>query len=855
MKTIFAQQPLTPQVDAILSAELGNNRDEFGALMLYTYTKHKIRLVGANFTNKTEISFTTARVDDLARKSGDCDDLKKSKSFSVAVLIHSDNVCDFEIELDDLDPGEKYYFVCVKEYFITTPGKSHHARWTHQGMDSWKSLGVKPSVSDERTYLLPLAVQVVVLVVLLCLSGLFSGLNLGLMALDQTELKIIEKCGSSKEKKYAKVIGPLRKRGNFLLCTLLLGNVLVNNTLTILLDNLSNGVIAVVCSTTAIVIFGEIVPQAICSRHGLAVGARTIWLTRFFMIITFPVSFPISMLLDKILGEEIGQVYNKEKLQELIRMTADINIIQNEEANIITGALELSNKACVDIMTNIEDVYMLDINTNLDFETMSEIMEHGYTRIPVYDGDKSRIVNLLNIKDLALLDPDDNTPLMTVCKFYDHRPLFVDDDAKLDFMLQEFLHGNSHMAIVQRLCNDGDCDPYYDILGVITLEDVIEEIIQTEIVDETDVLTDNRKKKPRKRLKQDYSVFNPDEESGANISPQLALAALQFLSTAVEPFSEEYISRSVLKRLIRQNIVVSLQPTDTPNDKNYIYKDGVEADYFVLILQGSAEVLVGKEKMLFVGGPFSYFGVNVLKNITESALSPLCHGANDTVYMKLEPYKPDFTLQATTFVQFLRIRRVHYIVARRTTVMVHKQEEREDGKLEEHFQKEWCRATSIVVGNAGTGVVDGPSDRQQHKTDGDQTASHSDFFIAQNRENTASKTDSLDDRTKDANSHCASTGVKKDVKLHCASVDDTMMQDITSHSASADDRTNDVTKHSAGNDPVRKVCGVDGAQIEVVVPDVIVVSPNHSEGENADEQTPLVHGDGNEALVTDKPVS
>ena len=446
MKTLLinAKMPLTPQVNAILSAELVSSRDEFGALILFSYTKQKISLVGANFTNKTQISFTTARVLDSARKSGDCEDLKKTKSFSMYMLKDSNSIGDFEIELDDLDPGEKYYYVCIREYFRTKQDNHNHndkSRWTHQGVDSWKSVGVKPISVEKKSYLLPLAVQVGVLVTLLCLSGLFSGLNLGLMALDQTELQIIEKCGSSKEKKYAKVIGPLRKRGNFLLCTLLLGNVLVNNTLTILLDDLSNGMVAVVCSTTAIVIFGEIVPQAICSRHGLAVGARTIWLTKLFMLITFPVSFPISMLLDKILGEEIGQVYNKEKLQELIRMTADVNIIQNEEANIITGALQLANKVCSDIMTKIEDVYMLDIHTNLDFEMMSEIINHGYTRIPVFDGDKSRIVNLLNIKDLTLIDPDDKTPLMTVCKFYDHRPLFVDDDTKLDSMLQEFLQG------------------------------------------------------------------------------------------------------------------------------------------------------------------------------------------------------------------------------------------------------------------------------------------------------------------------------------------------------------------------------------------------------------------------------
>lgn len=89
--------------------------------------------------------------------------------------------------------------------------------------------------------LLPVWVMAIFIVILLSLSGLFSGLNLGLMALDRTELKIVQNTGSEKEKNYANKIAPIRSHGNFLLCALLLGNVLVNNTMTILLDSLTSG--------------------------------------------------------------------------------------------------------------------------------------------------------------------------------------------------------------------------------------------------------------------------------------------------------------------------------------------------------------------------------------------------------------------------------------------------------------------------------------------------------------------------------------------------------------------------------------------------------------------------------------
>lgn len=224
------------------------------------------------------------------------------------------------------------FYLCAKQQENTAANitATEAVPYVHQGSEAWLQI---------RTYkkLLPLAVSIIIIILCLSFSALFSGLNLGLMSLDRTELKILCNTGNETERKYARVIQPVRDHGNYLLCSILLGNVLVNSTFTILLDDLTSGLVAVICSTLAIVMFGEISPQALCSRHGLAVGANTIYITKAVMLLTFPLSYPISKVLDWILGEEIGNVYNRERLKELVK----VSCIDIELVNSTTVALKL----------------------------------------------------------------------------------------------------------------------------------------------------------------------------------------------------------------------------------------------------------------------------------------------------------------------------------------------------------------------------------------------------------------------------------------------------------------------------------------------------------------------------------
>ncbi|KAL6423179.1 hypothetical protein ACFW04_010093 [Cataglyphis niger] len=656
-------------------AEKEPSYGENGIPQIQAGIKAVIRLFGTGITPDTLISFTDVQ----AERGSVCDKIK-SNEFPVENVEESTAIVHVVLPL-----GSSFYVCAKRPKYEKDVLRKDQVLFKHQGTALYNTICTYEKI-------LPLWLTIIIILICLSLSALFSGLNLGLMAIDRTELKILVNTGTEKEKKYARTIQPVRNHGNYLLCSILFSNVLVNSVFTILLDDLTSGFVAIICSTLAIVIFGEISPQALCSRHGLCVGAKTIYLTKLTMLITFPLSYPISKLLDVILGEEIGNVYNRERLKELVKVTNEYNDLEKDEVNIIAGALELRKKTVADVMTRIEDVYMLNYNAILDFETVSEIMKSGFSRIPVYEDVRTNIVTMLYIKDLAFVDPDDNMPLKTLCQFYQNPCNFIFEDVTLDIMFKQFKEGHKgHMAFVQRVNNEGEGDPFYEVIGLVTLEDVIEELIQAEIIDETDVFTDNRSKRKRQvraKMPTDFTIFAEKKENQRiHISPQLTLAMFQYLSTTVESFKPDVISETILRRLLKQDIIYHIKVKSREKAKSdpaaIIYQQGKAVDYFVLILEGRVEVTVGKENMMFESGPFTYFGSQALTaniGIAESPtnVNPQTVGSIQSINldsMLRHTFVPDYTVRAVTEVFYVKIKRSLYLAAKRATILERRQKD------------------------------------------------------------------------------------------------------------------------------------------------------------------------------------
>lgn len=309
---------------------------------------------------------------------------------------------------------------------------------------------------------------------LISLSALFSGLTLGLLSLDVHDLKRQADLGD----KGAQRIYNIRKKGNLLLTTLLLGNVTVNTTLSVFLGSLVSGIIAGFAATGLIFLLGEIIPQAVVSRHAIWFGSRTTWIVRIFIFVFYPVAFPIAYALDKALGEELPTIYTKHELMRIIseHEDSDESTIDQDEERIIHGALQFSHTHVREVMTLKEKVVMFDEHKRLTQDFFETVQESGFSRYPVYSGNTSNIVGILYAK--GLLTEDENVSIIETEEAFEKTFLSARPGEYLDTVLARMLKEKQHMCIVM--------SKQKEFLGVITLEDIIEEIIQHEIEDEED---------------------------------------------------------------------------------------------------------------------------------------------------------------------------------------------------------------------------------------------------------------------------------------------------------------------------------------------------------------------------------
>ncbi|OMP01758.1 Cystathionine beta-synthase, core [Corchorus olitorius] len=382
-------------------------------------------------------------------------------------------------------------------------------------------------------------IRIIIVAGLVLFAGLMSGLTMGLMSLSLVDLEVLAKSGTPSDRKHATKILPVVKRQHLLLCTLLICNAAAMEALPVFLDTL-------------------IVPQAVCTRYGLAIGAKVAPLVQILVWICFPVAYPISKLLDLVLGKGHEALFRRAELKTLVDLHGNEagkgGELTRDETTIIAGALELSEKTAMDAMTPISETFAININAKLDRDLMKLILEKGHSRVPVYHECLENIIGLILVKNLLTINPADEVPVKNITI---RRIPRVPETMPLYDILNEFQKGHSHMAVVIKQNNkteqttsenldrdvrvDIDCEKHHprgrclptkrklkkwkdldgnlerasskskkwardfhseilqinddslplttgdgEAIGIITLEDVIEELLQEEIFDETD---------------------------------------------------------------------------------------------------------------------------------------------------------------------------------------------------------------------------------------------------------------------------------------------------------------------------------------------------------------------------------
>lgn len=290
---------------------------------------------------------------------------------------------------------------------------------------------------------------------LVCFSGLMAGLTLGLMSLGLVDLEVLIKSGRPQDRIHASKIFPVVKNQHLLLCTLLIANSLALEALPIFLDSIVPSWAAVLMSVTLILVFGEIMPQALCTRYGLIVGAKLAPLVRVLLVVFYPLAYPISKVLDWMLGKGQAALLKRAELKTFVNFHGNEagkgGDLTHDETTIIAGALELTEKTAKDAMTPISKAFSLDLDATLNLETLNSIMTMGHSRVPVYAGEKANIIGLVLVKNLFMVDSKAAVPLR---KMIIRKIPRVSENMPLYDILNEFQKGHSHIAVVYSDVNE-----------------------------------------------------------------------------------------------------------------------------------------------------------------------------------------------------------------------------------------------------------------------------------------------------------------------------------------------------------------------------------------------------------------
>lgn len=323
-------------------------------------------------------------------------------------------------------------------------------------------------------------IKIVVLVLLLACSALISAAEVALFGLSQTDVNEMQESNSSRSKLIVELLAKPKK----LLATILITNNAINIGIVLLFSSIGNTIFAeidgtlrflleVVVATFLILMFGEILPKIYANRNRVQFSQFIAVPLKVLNYIFTPLSSPMrsaTLFMEDKLGKKKSNL-SINHLSQALELASEGDTTK-EEQKILEGIVTFGNTDTKQVMCPRIDIFAL--NEKMKFpEVLEEIKENGYSRIPVFSENMDNVLGVLYVKDLLPYIERKNFNWMSLIR----EPYFVPENKKLDDLLLEFQDKKNHLAVV--------VDEYGGTSGIVTLEDIIEEIVG-DISDEFD---------------------------------------------------------------------------------------------------------------------------------------------------------------------------------------------------------------------------------------------------------------------------------------------------------------------------------------------------------------------------------
>jgi len=329
----------------------------------------------------------------------------------------------------------------------------------------------------------------------------------------------------------------------------------------------------------------------------------------------------------------MGQILDRQQLATLIdyqRKQAP-HLLTEQEARILHGSLDFSTLSVQNLMVPLNKCFCLDIHAVINPGLRAAVGAAGYSRIPVIDRSTSlphqhfAVIGLIHVKDLLLMDMELEVPLRALLPLIGREVFVVDDDRPLPEVLDEFRRGASQLAVVRSLVDNEDCDPYFRHVGILTLQDLLNTIIQDD-VHEMDVDLDNRDSETATVPKSMFSNVPRFRTGTARATSASRVKAIRGLSQdeviAIAAFLRRRyaglfgtVNNLVLEAFLLQDCRLSSGVLETKGHDNStaLYRRGVACNFATLIINGDVKVFAGREGFESIHGPWSLLGQRCLE--------------------------------------------------------------------------------------------------------------------------------------------------------------------------------------------------------------------------------------------------